>query len=152
MGAAEWSGASSTGYGGQYGGESRDYDADRDRDAGASEPDTGLWPRLKRGLHVGKGPKGYRRSDERIFEDVCDLLERDPEIDASDITVQVSGGEVTLQGSLNERWTKRRAEDLIDGVAGVKDVHNRLRVAERGGAAAGPGAITSEMPARPPST
>ena len=35
------------------------------------------------GAHRGRGPKGYRRSDERIREDVCERLTEDPFIDAS---------------------------------------------------------------------
>lgn len=75
----------------------------------------------------GKGPKGYTRSDDRIREDVCDRLSADDELDASEITVVVSGGEVTLEGSVPDRRSKHRAEDLSDAVMGVQDVHNRLR-------------------------
>jgi osmotically-inducible protein OsmY len=35
------------------------------------------------GPHSGRGPKGYRRSDERIREDVCDLLCEHGGVDAS---------------------------------------------------------------------
>jgi hypothetical protein len=79
------------------------------------------------GGFYGKGPKGYTRSDERIREDVCDRLSADDELDASDITVTVSAGEVTLEGMVPDRRSKHRAEDLSDSVAGVTDVHNRLR-------------------------
>ena len=37
----------------------------------------------------GRGPKGYRRSDERIAEEVSEALARHPDIDASDIEVRV---------------------------------------------------------------
>src|SRR5262245_3110171 len=33
-----------------------------------------------RGIHYGKGPKDYRRSDQRIFEDICEALKSDPRI------------------------------------------------------------------------
>jgi osmotically-inducible protein OsmY len=81
-----------------------------------------------RGRFSGKGPKGYQRSDDRIKEDVSDLLEREGELDASEIEVQVSSGEVTLTGTVSERSSKRLAEDLIEDLPGVKQVHNRLRV------------------------
>jgi osmotically-inducible protein OsmY len=74
----------------------------------------------------GKGPKNYTRSDERIREDVCDRLSDDDEVDASDVTVTVRDGEVTLEGTVNDRRAKHRAEDIADNVRGVKDVHNRL--------------------------
>jgi hypothetical protein len=83
-----------------------------------------------RGQFAGKGPKGYKRSDERIREDVSDILERNGELDASEIEVVVVAGEVTLQGEVTQRRDKRLAEDLIEDLPGVKDVHNRLRVGD----------------------
>jgi osmotically-inducible protein OsmY len=78
--------------------------------------------------HKGKGPKSYTRSDDRIKEDINDKLSDDPFIDASDIDVSVSNGEVTLTGTVDHRSTKRRAEDLAEAVSGVKNVENRIRV------------------------
>ncbi len=86
---------------------------------------------------AGKGPKGYKRSDERIREDVCDCLTDDPELDASAIEVKVKDGEVTLSGGVDSRHAKRHAEHLIDRVSGVKDVHNGLNVQEGGGRRSG---------------
>jgi osmotically-inducible protein OsmY len=79
-------------------------------------------------MHRGRGPRNYKRSDERIREDVCECLTQDPQLDASSIEVTVSEGEVTLTGTIFERNDKRRAEDLAENVAGVKDVRNNLRV------------------------
>jgi hypothetical protein len=76
----------------------------------------------------GRGPKGYRRSDERIHEEACECLMDDDRIDASSIEVAVKDCEVTLSGSVDSREQKRRAEDLIARLSGVKDVHNGLRV------------------------
>jgi osmotically-inducible protein OsmY len=76
----------------------------------------------------GRGPKGYRRSDERIREDVNDRLGDDYYIDASDIEVMVSNTEVTLTGTVPSRNDKRRAEDIAESVSGVTNVENRLRV------------------------
>ena len=81
--------------------------------------------------HRGRGPKNYTRSDERIAEDVNDRLADDAHIDASDIEVSVSGGEVTLNGSVTERFAKRHAEDIAERISGVKHVQNNLRVAEQ---------------------
>jgi hypothetical protein len=80
-----------------------------------------------RGGFFGKGPRGYVRSDERIREDVCDLLSFNDELDATDITVTVAKGEVTLEGTVPDRHSKRLADDIADSVNGVTDVHNRLR-------------------------
>jgi osmotically-inducible protein OsmY len=91
--------------------------------------------REPRGEFAGRGPKGYQRSDARIQEDVCDRLAEAPDVDASDIEVQTSNGEVTLSGSVREREEKRRAEDLIEGVSGVRDIRNNLRVSRPQGQA-----------------
>ena len=80
------------------------------------------------GEHRGRGPKGYQRSDERIHEEVCECLTDDHFIDASDIEIAVQGGIVTLTGTVSSRHEKRHAEDLIENLSGVKDVHNSLRV------------------------
>ena len=76
----------------------------------------------------GRGPKGYRRSDERIKEDVNDRLSDDYYLDASDVEVMVENTEVTLTGTVRNRNDKRRAEDLAESVSGVTNVENRLRV------------------------
>jgi hypothetical protein len=76
----------------------------------------------------GRGPKGYQRSDERIREDVCDRLTMDPEIDATNVEVAVANAEVTLSGVVNSRGDKRHAEDLVEEIVGVREVHNNLRV------------------------
>lgn len=83
--------------------------------------------------HRGRGPKNYARSDERIREDVCERLE-DADIDVSDIEVGVRDGEVILEGCVDERWSKREAEDIACSVRGVRDCHNQLRI-RRGHAA-----------------
>ena len=75
----------------------------------------------------GKGPKGYVRSDDRIREDVCDRLSDDDEVDASDITVSVKDAEVILEGTVIDRQSKHRAEDIAESISGVKEVTNHLR-------------------------
>lgn len=82
----------------------------------------------RRGEHFGKGPKGYQRSDERIREDVCDRLAEDDALDARNITVTIAKGEVTLDGSVPDRFSKHRAEDIVDSISGVSDINNRLKV------------------------
>jgi osmotically-inducible protein OsmY len=89
--------------------------------------------RQMRNSHKGKGPRNYSRSDERIKEDINDRLSDDPFVDASDIDVTVSNGEVTLTGTVDERSSKRRAEDLAESVSGVKNVENRIRVSTTSG-------------------
>ncbi|WP_333821398.1 BON domain-containing protein [Ohtaekwangia sp.] len=83
------------------------------------------------GPHRGKGPKGYKRSDERIREDVSDRLTIDPHIDATDIEVTVTNGDVLLTGTVEDRYAKRHAEDIIAYISGVQNIENRIRVVSR---------------------
>ena len=87
-----------------------------------------------RGPYVGRGPQGYQRSDERVFEEVCELLTEHGQLDASGITVRVERAEITLDGTVQDRRAKRLAEEIAESARGVRDVHNRLRVSasERG--------------------
>ena len=78
--------------------------------------------------HRGRGPKGYKRSDARILEDIHDRLTEDPYLDATDIEATVTGGDVVLSGIVPSREDKRRAERLAEEVSGVGDVQNNLRL------------------------
>jgi len=92
------------------------------------------WPNRTEGQHSGghrgKGPKDYNRSADRIREDVCDRLSDDDYLDATDIAVQVEGNEVILSGTVQNREQKRRAEDLVESISGVRNVENRIRVGQ----------------------
>ncbi|MEO8819911.1 MAG: BON domain-containing protein [Ginsengibacter sp.] len=85
---------------------------------------------MSSGQHRGKGPKNYTRSEERIKEDVSDILANDSFLDASDIEVSVKGSEVTLDGYVDSRYSKHRSEDLAEDIMGVTHVQNNLRVHE----------------------
>jgi hypothetical protein len=76
---------------------------------------------------AGRGPKGWRRSDERIREDVCEALSMHPALDASDTQVEVHDGVVTLRGTVEDRRSKRLAADIAESIAGVIDVRSELR-------------------------
>lgn len=80
------------------------------------------------GRFSGVGPKGYVRSDERIHEEVCEMLTRNSSIDASGIECVVKEGEVTLSGVVSERRMKYLAEDVAAHCHGIKDIHNRLKI------------------------
>lgn len=85
------------------------------------------------GTYRGLGPRGYTRSPQRIYEDICDRLTENPFIDASDVEVRVEGLAVTLSGSVDSGIASRQAEQIAAEVVGVSRVHNRLtvRVASR---------------------
>ena len=89
---------------------------------------SGQMGQMSQGRHYGRGPKNYQRSDDRIREEVSEHLTYHHEIDATDIEVQVQNGEVTLTGTVTDRWQKRMAEDIAEEVRGVRDVHNHIRV------------------------
>jgi osmotically-inducible protein OsmY len=82
--------------------------------------------------HRGRGPSDYIRTDERIREDANDRLTDHSMIDARQISVSVTEGEVTLTGTVNSRSEKRRAEDCVEDVSGVKHVQNNLRISTTG--------------------
>ena len=77
---------------------------------------------------AGIGPKGWRRPDARILEDLCEALARHPAIDPSEVEVAVQEGVVRLTGMVHDRAAKWLAEDIAEGTFGVRDVHNEIRV------------------------
>ena len=127
-------GYGSSAYGRDYGrgyGEDRAFGDPNDQVRRVADGDNG--PSLfGRGEHRGRGPKNYVRSDERIRDDINDRLSDDDWLDASEIEVAVDKGEVTLTGTVARREDKRRAEDLVEQVSGVKHVQNSLRIQHHG--------------------
>jgi hypothetical protein len=107
------------------------YDSGPDLGTGGAMqvPREGFPP--SRGGFRGKGPSTFMRSDERVRELVCEALTDDDRIDATNVEVVVKAGDVTLIGTVDDRFQKRVAEDCADAVAGVKDVQNQLRVVNR---------------------
>lgn len=91
--------------------------------------DEGSWE-LKPGPFTGIGPREYRRSDDKIREDISEWLAMHGRLDAGDISVEVVNGEVTLAGTVDGRWEKREAERVAETVRGVMDVYNRLHIRE----------------------
>ena len=80
--------------------------------------------------HRGKGPKGYKRSDQRIQEDINDQLSYHGDIDATDIEVKVQNGEVTLSGTVQDKKSKRLAEDIAEDINGAGNVQNNIKVSK----------------------
>jgi osmotically-inducible protein OsmY len=60
---------------------------------------------------------------------VCERLWRDPRVDVSDVSVEVSDAVVTLEGSVPDRQMKHAIEDIAASCRGVMEVENRIRVA-----------------------
>ena len=70
-----------------------------------------------------------RRPDEALRGELQEILIADPELDASEIEVAVEGGAVTLSGTVDSSDARMLAEELVESVTGVREVHNRLKVA-----------------------
>ncbi len=104
---------------------------DDERAAGGAYPERGMPEWMRTGRYSGIGPRGYRRDDAAIREDVSERLMEHGDIDASDIEVEVHDGEVLYRGRVNSRYAKRAAEDAAYSVRGVRDVRNELHIGER---------------------
>lgn len=100
---------------------------DDDRGRGRHEEPRRAYGRGE-GKFRGRGPKNYRRSDDRLRDDVCDRLADNEWLDASDVEVNVVAGEVILTGLVDSRYAKRLAENISESVSGVSHVQNNLRV------------------------
>ncbi len=77
---------------------------------------------------ANNGPRGRRKSDESLRQEIREILIADPELEAVDIEVEVEGGAVTLRGAVVDPDARLLAEELVESLAGVREVHNRLRV------------------------
>jgi hypothetical protein len=93
---------------------------------------------------IGYGPKGYKRSDDRIYEDVCEVLMKHRDVDASNIGVKVESGVIYLSGKVDSRRVKKIAELIIEDLPGVQDVRNELTVFRADEPLKGPDAATKK--------
>jgi osmotically-inducible protein OsmY len=78
--------------------------------------------------HAGKGPKGYKRSDDRIKDDIAGIFTRHHELDASEIEIEVRDGDVVLKGEVPLRTMRYLAENLAEDIYGVMNLDNQIRV------------------------
>lgn len=78
--------------------------------------------------HRGKGPRNYKRTDERIMEDIIDQLTREQSVDLTELEIEVKDGEVFLSGRAHDRYIRHKVEDVTDGIPGVKHIENAIRV------------------------
>jgi osmotically-inducible protein OsmY len=114
---------SSGGYSGSYYGTDG-YGSDaQDAVGGEDSRDFSNSPQFS---HRGRGPKGYVRSDERLREIICERLTDDPNIDAREVSIEVTNQVVKVSGSIDNRRSKHEIEELIEGVGGVQGIDNQL--------------------------
>ena len=67
-------------------------------------------------------------SDETIEDSVQVTLSCHPDVYSEAIDVSVTGGVVTLEGTVNAYWKRWKAENLVSDLSGVRDIENRLTV------------------------
>ncbi|MDB5444856.1 MAG: transport-associated periplasmic or secreted lipoprotein [Phenylobacterium sp.] len=79
------------------------------------------------GASAGLGPDGWRRTDERLRETICEQLWADRILDAHAIKVGVEEGVVTLVGEVRHASDVRLAEILTREAAPGAEVRNQLR-------------------------
>jgi osmotically-inducible protein OsmY len=80
------------------------------------------------GRYEPRDPSTPERPDVQLEREVRQALERSPELDAKRIELSVDGGVVTLRGSVPDADAKRLAEDLVNGLGGVRRVENIIAV------------------------
>ncbi|HZW04918.1 MAG TPA: BON domain-containing protein [Anaerolineaceae bacterium] len=97
------------------------------------------WPEVEEwqipGPYTGYGPRGYRRSDERLREQIYERLTMNGWLDATQINIDVQDGQVTLTGTVKNRREKRLAEETVEDLMGSmlsnsQQVNNHLTVAQ----------------------
>lgn len=92
-------------------------------------------------------PQGHstfvKRSDEEIEDHLYHDLDHDLSLPAElDVDIEVSDGVVTLTGNVRNKRVKQAAGDYAWRCPGVRDVHNNIRLVERGRRAAAAGGRT----------
>jgi len=101
------------------------------RDFSQHFPESGA-VRDQRNLHSQRdhqrGPEGYRRSDERIREVISDLLSSNDDLDTRDFEVRVNEASVTLRGYIPDEDSRRKINEVVERVPGIKKVNDELRV------------------------
>lgn len=94
------------------------------QDVDASGLEVESWARSDR----LRGDKFAVKTEAEIEQAVNDALLWDPRVNAFDITVSVTGNEVTLRGVVDNLKAKRMAERDASNTVGVVSVDNRIKI------------------------
>jgi osmotically-inducible protein OsmY len=87
------------------------------------------------GQHKGAGPKSEKPQGDAVWEAVHDKLTEEPWLDATDIVLSVSGGDVTLTGTVPSQHEVDLAGKAAAEAKGVTNVANNLTVNANSGVA-----------------
>jgi BON domain len=96
--------------------------------AAANEPAAlGRWPsRALRRLRQGRGGGSTTATDDLLAKAVMAALRGRRDVDISDIKVVARDATVTLEGTVSDRYEKRRAKEVARSTAGVRRVRDKL--------------------------
>lgn len=105
---------------------------DRDADLSLGEAGTNWNWGLRQSQDLsGRGPKGWKLSDEKLRERVSEVLLHSHDVDPSNLEVVVEDRVVYLRGSIKSKGMRRVAEDLVASIPGVEDVFTQLKIEEQ---------------------
>ncbi len=76
----------------------------------------------------GRYPRGYGRAGEQIRDDIEARMHGHSYLDQSEIRIEVQHNEVTLHGTVTDDRARGLAQEIAEGVSGVRVVHNRLEI------------------------
>ena len=115
----------------RFGEERIDHDRDQsDEFSGDFDPsyEEEYRKERSRGTNFGKGPKGVHCSPEGIKNNASEILNRDLDLHASGILVDLEDSVLVLRGEVATRLEKRRAEWLLEELPGVEDILNLITI------------------------
>ncbi len=67
-------------------------------------------------------------ADTELRQEAMAALQRDPQIGASEISIEVQGGNLIVRGAVDRDWKKLKAIELVGGIEGVAAVIDELTV------------------------
>jgi len=75
-----------------------------------------------------KSYAGSSRSDEEIYREITARLPAEPDVNISDLEVEVSDGQVTLRGKVDSRLPEYLVSALVERVPGVRDIRDEIEL------------------------
>ena len=73
------------------------------------------------------------RTNDVIAEEISAALEREPGINLEEIDIDVDRGVVSFNGTVDDYTLKERVHVIAEGIEGVTDVQNHLRIRKDAG-------------------
>ena len=80
------------------------------------------------GPFSGVGPRNYAKTDQRVLDEVCELLTRHGELDVRNVDVHCHNGVIRLEGHVPTRAIRREIEAAVESIFGVNDVEDHLTI------------------------